>query len=218
MGCPLPPRGTSALDTAVFRTVLVSLPPRSTSFNAPCRTGIDVAACGLLRWPPVDEQSTSCASTVFLLADNGGRFPSPEQKWWPWLQPSVCSVRFRTGSVAHRRARCLVTHRCNGVQNGSNPIGPPPAFLRPPERCGRQGEPHPGSFAFTRMALDVALLLAGAELVAHGIGAVAGPLLAPWRARREGQARIIAATFDAKVVEIRMQAYCGYRRQWSPVP
>ena len=31
------------------------------------------------------------------------------------------------------------------------------------------------------------------EIVACGLGVVAGPLLAPWRARREAKARIIAA-------------------------
>lgn len=39
------------------------------------------------------------------------------------------------------------------------------------------------------------------EVMASGIGAVAGPMLAPWRARREGQARIIAAEADARVLE-----------------
>ena len=44
------------------------------------------------------------------------------------------------------------------------------------------------------------------NLVARGLGAIAVPLLAPWRAQREGQARIIAARADAKVLEIWVEA------------
>ena len=44
------------------------------------------------------------------------------------------------------------------------------------------------------------------EIGASGLAAVAGPLLAPWKARREGKARIIAAEADAKVLEIRTEA------------
>ena len=40
------------------------------------------------------------------------------------------------------------------------------------------------------------------EMVARALGAVAIPLLAPWKARREGQAKIIAAQADARVLEI----------------
>ena len=44
------------------------------------------------------------------------------------------------------------------------------------------------------------------DIVASGLSAIAGPLLAPWRARREGQARIIAAKADATVMEIQTMA------------
>ena len=44
------------------------------------------------------------------------------------------------------------------------------------------------------------------EIAAGGLSAVAGPLFAPWKARREGQARIIAAQADAKVLEILVEA------------
>ena len=49
------------------------------------------------------------------------------------------------------------------------------------------------------------------EIVACGLGAVAGPLLAPWRARREAKARIIAAQADATVLEIRVNAHVKAR-------
>ena len=49
------------------------------------------------------------------------------------------------------------------------------------------------------------------EIVACGLGAVAGPLLAPWRARREAKARIIAAQADATVLEIRVKAHVKAR-------
>ena len=44
------------------------------------------------------------------------------------------------------------------------------------------------------------------EIAAGGLDAVAGPFLAPWKARKEGQARIIAAQADAKVLEIWAEA------------
>ena len=40
------------------------------------------------------------------------------------------------------------------------------------------------------------------DYAASGIGAIAGPMLAPWRASREGQARINAANADAEVRRI----------------
>lgn len=40
------------------------------------------------------------------------------------------------------------------------------------------------------------------DYLASGVGAIAGPLLAPWRASREGKARIITAEMDAKVRQI----------------
>ena len=41
---------------------------------------------------------------------------------------------------------------------------------------------------------------------ASGIGAIAGPLLAPWKASREGKARLIAAEVDARAREIQAHA------------
>ena len=49
------------------------------------------------------------------------------------------------------------------------------------------------------------------EIAACGLGAVGGPLLAPWRARREAKARIIAAKADAEVLEIRVKACVSAR-------
>ena len=40
------------------------------------------------------------------------------------------------------------------------------------------------------------------DYLASGVGAIAGPLLAPWCASREGKARIIMAEMDAKVRQI----------------
>ena len=37
---------------------------------------------------------------------------------------------------------------------------------------------------------------------ASGVGAIAGPLLAPWKASREGKARLTATKFDAEIREI----------------
>ena len=44
------------------------------------------------------------------------------------------------------------------------------------------------------------------DIVAIGLSAIAAPLLAPWKARREGQARIISAKADATVMEIQTMA------------
>ena len=44
------------------------------------------------------------------------------------------------------------------------------------------------------------------DYAASGIGAVAGPMLAPWKAEREGKARIIAARADAEVRRIETQS------------
>ena len=40
------------------------------------------------------------------------------------------------------------------------------------------------------------------DYLAIGVGAIAGPLLAPWRASREGRARVIAAEADAEIQRI----------------
>ena len=44
------------------------------------------------------------------------------------------------------------------------------------------------------------------DYAASGIGAIAGPMLAPWRAYREGQARINAANADAEVRRIEAES------------
>ena len=51
------------------------------------------------------------------------------------------------------------------------------------------------------------------EVVASGIGSVAGPILAPWKAKREGQARVIVAENDARVLEIRTEAHMSARNR-----
>ena len=44
------------------------------------------------------------------------------------------------------------------------------------------------------------------DVVASGIGSIAGPMLAPWRARRERKAREIAAEGTARVLQIQAEA------------
>ena len=53
-------------------------------------------------------------------------------------------------------------------------------------------------------------------IVASGFSGIAGPLLAPWRARREGQAKIITAEADATVMEIRTKAHVKARELAVP--
>ena len=50
------------------------------------------------------------------------------------------------------------------------------------------------------------------DVVASGIGSVAGPMLAPWRARREREAKLIEAEGAAKVLSIHAQAQADARR------
>lgn len=45
------------------------------------------------------------------------------------------------------------------------------------------------------------------KVVASGIGSVAGPMLAPWRANREGEAEVILAQARAKVLLIESEAH-----------
>ena len=49
------------------------------------------------------------------------------------------------------------------------------------------------------------------EVVASGVGAVAGPLLAPWKSQMEGRAGIVAAKADAKILQIRVEAHVQAR-------
>ena len=44
------------------------------------------------------------------------------------------------------------------------------------------------------------------DYTASGIGAIAGPILAPWRASREGKARVIVAKADAEVRHIEAES------------
>ena len=49
------------------------------------------------------------------------------------------------------------------------------------------------------------------DVVSSGIGSVAGPMLAPWRARKEGEARLVQAESKAKVLSIQAQAQADAR-------
>ena len=50
------------------------------------------------------------------------------------------------------------------------------------------------------------------EVSADGIGAIAGPMLAEWKAKKEGNAKIITAEADAKVALIRANAHSKARK------
>lgn len=50
------------------------------------------------------------------------------------------------------------------------------------------------------------------DYTASGIGSVAGPLLAPWRARQEAAAKEITAKGDAKILEIHAEAQAKARQ------
>lgn len=50
------------------------------------------------------------------------------------------------------------------------------------------------------------------EVVASGIGSIAGPMLAPWRARRENAAKLTEADGAAKVLSIQAAALVDARR------
>ena len=50
------------------------------------------------------------------------------------------------------------------------------------------------------------------EVVASGIGSIAGPMVAPWRARRESAAKLIEAEGAAKVLSIQAEALADARR------
>ena len=53
------------------------------------------------------------------------------------------------------------------------------------------------------------------DVLASGIGSVAGPMLAPWKARREGEAKLIEAKGAAKILSIHAQAQADARRMLS---
>ena len=54
------------------------------------------------------------------------------------------------------------------------------------------------------------------DIVASGIGSVAGPMLAPWTARREGDAKRIGASADADVLLIHAEAQANARELLVP--
>ncbi len=47
------------------------------------------------------------------------------------------------------------------------------------------------------------------DITASGIGAIAGPMLAPWRARREAEAKKIAARADANILAVLAEGQAG---------
>ena len=47
------------------------------------------------------------------------------------------------------------------------------------------------------------------DYTASGVGAIAGPMLAPWRASREAKARLAAAPLDAQVRRIEAESEAG---------
>ena len=50
------------------------------------------------------------------------------------------------------------------------------------------------------------------DVTASGVGAVAGPMLAPWKARKESKARVLAANADAQILMIRAEAHAKARK------
>ena len=50
------------------------------------------------------------------------------------------------------------------------------------------------------------------DIIASGVGGIAGPMMAPWRARREREATLIRAQGEAEVLRIRAQAQADARR------
>ena len=64
--------------------------------------------------------------------------------------------------------------------------------------------------------MEVKVEVAGFEklvdVVSSGVGSVAGPMLAPWRARRTREARLIHAVGEAEVLSIQAQAQAEARR------
>ena len=47
------------------------------------------------------------------------------------------------------------------------------------------------------------------DYTASGVGAVAGPMLANWRAQKEGRAKLTSARYDAEVRRIEAASYAG---------
>ena len=59
------------------------------------------------------------------------------------------------------------------------------------------------------MTLKVPAIEKLLDLTASGVGAIAGPILAPWRASREGKARLTSARFDADARRIQAESDAG---------
>ena len=66
------------------------------------------------------------------------------------------------------------------------------------------------------MELKVPALEKLLDMVASGIGSVAGPMLAPWKAKREGAAKRIGASADADVLLIHAEAQAQARELLAP--
>ena len=66
------------------------------------------------------------------------------------------------------------------------------------------------------MSLSIPALERLLEYGASGIGSVAGPLLAPLKARRESQAKLITAECEARVIKIRAEAHSKARAVLLP--
>ena len=64
--------------------------------------------------------------------------------------------------------------------------------------------------------VEIKVLVPGFEklvdVVASGVGSIAGSMLGPWMAKREGQARLIQAESEAKALTIQAQAQAEARR------
>ncbi len=54
------------------------------------------------------------------------------------------------------------------------------------------------------------------EYTASGIGAIAGPMLAPWKSQREAKAKVIAAEGSANVLQIQAEAQTKARKALLP--
>ena len=56
------------------------------------------------------------------------------------------------------------------------------------------------------LSLNVPAVEKLVDYTASGLGAIAGPMLAPWRASREGKARLVSARADAEVRRIEVES------------
>ena len=63
------------------------------------------------------------------------------------------------------------------------------------------------SLEHSESALDIPGIEKLIEVTANGIGSVVGRMFTSWKARKAGEARVIAAEADARVLQIRAQAH-----------